>query len=149
MVTQSHTSASSSTGYGPSQLGSSRDYSYRPRFNGDEQSFDLWEVRFLSFMSIHDLKTTIAPATARFQNECAYITLVDLQLELLDSKSLCLVMNDAPNDGTEALEIFEHYQGRGPTTLEKSPDESVNDYLLRAETAMVWLRNTEEMAAMV
>ena len=77
---------------------------------------------------------------------------------LLDDKSLSLVMRDAENDGRKALKILrQYYAGTGKpriinlyttlTSLKKSNDESVMDYIIRAETAITALRKAGETPA--
>ena len=76
-------------------------------------------------------------------------------IQFLDDKSLSLIMRDAVDDGREALKIFRaHSAGTGKpriiflytelTSLVKSPDESVTDYVVRAEKASTALKNAGE-----
>ncbi|RXN12698.1 hypothetical protein ROHU_010038 [Labeo rohita] len=85
------------------------------------------------------------------KNEEAYAVLI----QLLDDKSLSLVMRDAADDGRKALQILkDHYAGKGKprvislytelTSLQKGVNETVTDYIIRAETAITALRNAEE-----
>lgn len=119
----------------------------------------MWETKFLAYLCLLGLKNTIlselsddddAEEDAK-KNEDAYAELV----QLLDDKSLSLVMRDAADDGREALKILrEHYAGKGKprvislytelTSLQKAVNESVTDYVIRAETAITALRNAEE-----
>ena len=75
-------------------------------------------------------------------------------IQLIDDRSLCLVMREANNDGKKALEILdEHYVGKSKpriislyttlTTLSLK-DESVTDYLIRAESASAALKTAGE-----
>ena len=77
-------------------------------------------------------------------------------IQLLDDRSLALVMRDARDDGKKALEILrEHYMSQGKpkvialytelTTLEKGREESTTDYVLRAEAAAAALKNSGEI----
>ena len=98
--------AENSTGYGPSRWG-------RLCFDGDEQKYEMWETRFLGYMRMKNLKSIILPASVDTQvdpakNEEAFAELI----QLLDDRSLALVMRDAKDDGEKALEILRcHYAG--------------------------------------
>lgn len=76
-------------------------------------------------------------------------------IQFLDDKSLSLVMQEAANDGREALRILiVYYQGKGKpriislytefTSLQKSESESVTKYVIRAETAITALRHIKK-----
>ena len=76
-------------------------------------------------------------------------------IQFLDDKSLALVMRDAQVDGRKALKILRaHYAGTGKprvislytelTSLVKSEQETVTDYVIRTETAATALRNAGE-----
>ena len=80
------------------------------------------------------------------KNEEAFAELI----QFLDDKSLSLVMRDALDDGRKSLNILRsHYAGNSKpriialytelTSLVKQPNESVTDYIIRAETAAVAL----------
>lgn len=92
-----------STGYGPRKEFGSRWN--RLCFDGDEKNYELWETKFLAHLRLLSLKKTIlseppdedgdgAEEDAK-KNEDAYAELV----QLLDDKSLSLVMRDAADDG--------------------------------------------------
>ena len=140
------------TGYGPSH-GSGR-YA-RLMFDGDERKYEQWEVKFLGYMRLQKLKDTIVPPpdtdVDAAKNEEAFAELI----QFLDDKSLSLVMRDAKDDGKKALGILrQHYAGSGKpriislytelTSLVKRSDESVTDYVIRAETAAAALNNADE-----
>ncbi|KAI5621190.1 hypothetical protein C0J50_19125 [Silurus asotus] len=134
-----------------------RTYSLpRLMFDGDESKYELWETKMLGHFLLSGLKDTVLRepqseteiAADAKKNADAYAELI----LLLDDKSLSLFMRDAPNDGRKALEILRgYYAGKGKpriisfytmlTSLQKANDESVMDYIIRAETAITALRN--------
>eukprot|EP00795_Rhopilema_esculentum_P006613 gene6613-12151_t len=104
-------------------------------------------------MKLRNLKTTILSDedVNPSKNEEAFAELI----QFLDDKSLSLIMRDAVDDGRNALKILRaHYAGTGKpriislytelTSLIKSPEESVTDYVIRAEKAFTALKNAEE-----
>lgn len=138
------------TGYGP-----------RPRiiFDGEERYYELWEVKFLGFLKIRGLDDVtkdldeINPGfeISEKKNSEVYAELV----QVLDDRSLSLIIRDAANDGRAALRILrQHYLPKGKprvitlytelTSLSKSSSESVTDYIIRAETAAALLKMAGE-----
>ncbi|KAJ7986680.1 hypothetical protein DPEC_G00342410 [Dallia pectoralis] len=100
------------TGYGPRKEFGSRWN--RLCFDGDEKNYELWETKFLAHLRLLSLKSTILSEPPNDdgveedpeKNEDAYAELI----QLLDDKSLSLVMRDAADDGRKALKILrEHY----------------------------------------
>ncbi|KAK3784416.1 hypothetical protein RRG08_039417 [Elysia crispata] len=86
------------------------------------------------------------------QNEEASAELI----QVLDDRSLSLIIRDAKNDGRKALTILRnHYRPTGKprvitpytqlTSLVKSKQESITDYIIRAETAASCLRDAREL----
>lgn len=85
------------------------------------------------------------------KNREAYAELV----QCLDNKSLSLVMRDAKRNGRKALAILrEHYAGKDKprvvslhcelSSLQKASNETVTDYIIRAETIFTSLRRADE-----
>ena len=137
-------SSSYSTGYGPRA---------RLLFDGDEEKYELWEVKFLGHLRIHKLHNVLTQDVPDAdKNARVYAELV----QLLDDTSLSLVIREAADDGKKALQILrEHYLGTSKpriislytelTTLKKAEDESVTEYLIRAEKAATSLKNAKEI----
>ncbi|GFO13972.1 CCHC-type Zinc finger, nucleic acid binding protein a [Plakobranchus ocellatus] len=141
------------TGYGPSA-----NRTFRILFDGDERKFSLWETKFLGFImrvrNLHsvfkDLSNQDTPVVAN-KNEEAYAKLV----QVLDDRSLSLIIRDAREDGRKALQILHnHYRPTGKprvitlynelTSLIKLKHESITDYIIRAETSAASLRDAGE-----
>ena len=131
----------SSTGYG--HQGTSAHQ--RLLFNGDAEKYEQWEIKMLAYMKLRKLKDTILPdsdvETTADKKEEAFSELV----QLLDDRSLNLIMRDAKDDGRAALEILRnHYAGCGKqriislytslTSLNKSSQESLTDYVTAASS---------------
>ena len=84
----------------------------------------------------------------RKKNEEVYAEII----QFLDDRSLSLIMRDATDNGRKAFQILrDYYAGKGKprmytalTSLQKSTDESVTDYIIRAEATVTALRNAEE-----
>ena len=136
----------SSTGYGPSSA------RCRLQFDGDESKYELWEVKFLGYMRLQKLSEVITGIkTNDAKNAEAFAELV----QLLDDKSLSLVIRECKDDGKKALDTLrEHYLGQTKpriislyttlTSLKMNPEENVTDYIIRAETAATRLNNAGE-----
>jgi len=145
-----------STGYGPRHsYGHGQGRYARLCFDGDERHYEQWQVKFLRYMRLQKLKDTILPPEGAEidadKSEEAFAELIQFP----DEKSLSLIMRDARDDGKKALEILRaHYAGSGKpriialytelTSLVKQPNESVTDYVIRAETAAAALKNVGE-----
>ena len=111
-------------------------------------------MKFLGYMRLQKLKDVILSEEEdvdQEKNEEAFAELI----QFMDDRSLSLVMRDAVNDGRAALKILrEHYAGASTpriislytelTSLVKKNEESVTDYVIRAETAAAALKNAGE-----
>lgn len=130
-------------------------------FDGKEEKYDVWEIRFLSYLHSLKLKETVLNeptsqeaadiAADAKKNEDCYAELV----RHIDDKSLSLIRHDAPDDGRKALKILkEHYSGRSKpriihlyatlSRLRMGDAETVTDYLIRAEDAISALKDAGE-----
>ena len=135
----------SSTGYGPRRI----------LFDGDDQRYEIWELRFLGYMRLKKLHDVItATVTTQPNEEKNKIAFAEL-LQCLDDKSISLIMREAKDDGRKALVILrKHYLLRGKpriialytelTSLVKKPSETITDYIIRAENASSQLDLAEE-----
>ena len=143
--------SNNSTGYGPRN---------RLYYSGNSNDYPIWETRFLSYLYTQnkDVYTAILPKGEAANhkdhaehNHCAYAELA----QVLDARSLQLIMTDASNDGRTALAILrKHYQSTEKprvlslyeelTTLRMQDNEDTTDYLIRAETAVTGLRAAKE-----
>ena len=142
---------STSTGYGPSTSG-------RPIFDGNEERYELWEVKFLGHLRIQKLHDAILPENEGGSRDVDADKNAEAFAELslsIDDRSLSLILRDAKNDGRKALSLLRaHYLSRSETrviglymeltSLRKDIDENLTDYIVRGETAAAQLRNTGE-----
>ena len=135
------------TGYGPLKS---------LRFSGDEEDFELWSVKFKAYLRLNKLHKILEGETAGDEDKNAevYATLV----QALDDKSLNLIIRDAADDGRKSFAILEeHYLGKSKpkiislycelTSLRKNEDESVTDYIIRAERASTRLKQADEVVS--
>ena len=133
-----------SIGYGPRA---------RLLFDGDENQYDLWEVRFLGYLQLQGLKSVVLSTDADIdadKNEKVFSEMV----QVLDEKSLCLIMNDAADDGRAALKILRsHYKGSGkPRVLTlytnlcnlQMGTKSLTEYVSKAERLSTNLKSCNE-----
>ena len=147
-----HPPSQSSTGYGRRL----RNY-----FDGDENKYEIWEVKFLASLRLSkllDVVTRPAGTDGPEENDVDVARNADVFAEIvqcLDDRSLTLVMRDAKDDGRKAIEILrEHYVGKGKprvialytelTSLKMSEDCGLTDYVLKAETAATSLKSAGE-----
>ena len=122
-------------------------------FDGNENNYELWEVKFLGYMRLQKLHEVVVrvegekdvPDAGKLANAFAEL------VQCLDDRSLALVIREAKDDGRKALQVLrEHYQGKGKpriialytelTSLEMKEGESTTDYILRAEKAATALK---------
>ena len=135
---------SSVTGYGPSRL----------MFDGDENNYEMFEIKFMGHLHRLKLKAELKKEDGEIdpqKNEDIFAELV----QVLDDRSLALIMRDAKDDGKKALKILrEHYLSQGKpkiialytdlSTLRKHEGEDVTGYVIRAEKSIAALRNCGE-----
>lgn len=129
MAERPETNLHNPTGYGPRPIMNSR----RPTtFDGDERNFEIWILKFVSYLRIRglDLNTDDASVNAEIFDEL---------IQVLDDRSISLIMRDAVDDGKASIKILkEHYQPKGKarvitlytelTSLTKGHLESVRLY---------------------
>ena len=141
-----------STGYGPSA--SLSKYS-RLIFDGDERKYEQWEVKLLGYMRLQKLRDTILAADEDEIDDDKNAEAFAELIQFLDDKSLSLVMRDAADDGRQALKILRsHYASPSTprvislytelTSLVKRSDETVTDYVIRADTTAAALKSAGE-----
>ena len=134
------------TGYGPRA---------RLIFDGDERKYELWEVRFLGHMRVQKMYDAISEKDDEKVDQTKNAEVFAELVQLLDDRSLSLVMRDALHDGRKALSILRtHYMPKGKprvitlytelTSLHKDENTSVTDYVLRAEGIAAALRDAGE-----
>ena len=139
-----------STGYGPRSC-------HKLHFDGNEERYELWEAKFISYLRIKKLHRVVEQDDGEDEDDNAsHNALVYAELmQFLDEKCATLIFRDAKNDGKKAMKILrEHYLGSSEprimslyselASLKMSNSESVTDYLLRAETSASRLTAVDE-----
>ena len=117
---------------------------YGPRskllFSGDQEHYELWEVKFLAHLRLCKLLSVIenddgSEATSEGDGEKNKTVFAEL-VQYLDDKSLSLIIRDAKNDGRKSIKILrDHYLGSSKpriislycelTSLKKVNEETV------------------------
>ena len=81
-------------------------------FNGDESKYELWEVKFLGYLKIHQLHELILSLTV--QTDLDFVEKDAELIQFLDDTSLSVVIREAQDNGKKALAILrEHYLPKG------------------------------------
>ena len=109
-----------STGYGPSG---------RLLFNGEEENYKIWEMKFLAYMRTKELRNAIDPdatgIVAVASRERAFAELV----QVLDDRSLNLIMSDAEGDAKTAMLILrDHYAGTSEQRILRSAMSPISTF---------------------
>ena len=143
--------ATSRTGYGPS----ASIYSTLC-FDGDDAKFELWEIKFISFLRLEGLSQYLEPdVTVDDEYHSKNSEIFARLTQFLDDKSLSIILRDAKDDGKASLKILrEHYIGSSKpkiislytelTSMQLKDDENTTDYVIRAEKAVNALKNAGE-----
>ena len=94
---------SAGTGYGPS-------ISKKLLFDGDEEKYDLWEIKFLSHLRLRKLSLDESDDRTSAEFIAKNADIFAKIVQVLDDESLQLVMRDAVNDEEKSLKILQdHY----------------------------------------
>ena len=124
-------------------------------FDGDSEKWEEWEVKFLAYLNLKKLKKVVmqdgGPTTAAKLEE-AFSELV----QVLDSRSLHLVMRDARDNGREAMRILRnHYAGRGKQrivslyknlcNMKMKDGMNLTDYIIKGESVAAALKSAGEV----
>lgn len=133
------------TGYGPRMTGSNsrKNNLY---FDSEYDSFELWETKFLGHMRLQKLNEVFEEEDETRVNESKNKDAFAELVQVLDNRSLGMIIRDAKHNGRKALEILrEHHVGKSEnriiglytelTTMKLRPDQDVTDYIICAETA--------------
>ena len=152
-----HQPSHNPTGYGPSNASmKNRVHRSRPIFNGDESNFEIFEVKFLSYLRLCGLYNVTQDTNSENENDDELNAEVFAELiQCLDDRSINLIIRDARDNGRKAIEILSlHYRPKGKarvitlytelTSLQMNGIESVTDYVVRAEIITAALREADE-----
>ena len=114
-------------------------------FDGNEDRYELWEVKFLSFMRTQKLYDIFVPSSDERE----------LDGPMFGRPKPISDYPRSKDDGRKALKVLrEHYQGNGKrvialytelTSLRKGENETTTDYIISAETAATALKTVEEV----
>ncbi|XP_067930528.1 uncharacterized protein [Watersipora subatra] len=148
-------SINTSTGYGP------RNHLF---YSSNPTDYQMWETRFTNYLYTLDIKLYKAALPKEdsvqdeedfhISNRRTYAELV----QVLDERSLQLIMANAANDGRKALRVLRQYYASTEkprvlslyeelTTLRLNDTEDITGYLIRAERAATGLRTSGEQTS--
>ena len=105
------------------------------------------------------LKVIVAPDSEDVDEENNAEEYAEL-IQFLDDRNLSLIMRDATDDGRKVLKILRnHFRGSSTpriislstelTSLVKRPDETITDYIIKAEALASVLRHAKEKSRTV
>lgn len=122
-------------------------------FDGNEKNYKLCEVKFIGYLHTLKLKNELKKKNIyQAKNE----EILSQLIEILDERSLALIMRDANDNGQKVIQILrERYMGQEKPKiiviykellmLTKEQEEDLTDYILCAEKAVAALRNSSEV----
>ena len=154
MNQNNHQHNAAPTGYAPSASMKNRVHRSRPIFNGNESNFEIFEVKFLSYLRLCGLYEVTQNPDSENDVELNAEVFAEL-IQCLDDRSINLIIRDARDNGRKSLEILSlHYRPKGKarvitlytelTSLQKNDIETVTDYVVRAEIITAALREADE-----
>ena len=123
-------------------------------FTGDPEQFELWSVKFKGLIRIHKLHTILNTPLSSSVDGDKNAEIFAILVQHLDDKSINLIIRDALDKGREAYHILQnHYLGTTKprilslytelTSLIMKNEETVTDYIVRAETAASRLKSAQ------
>ena len=122
-------------------------------FSGEAQDYELWSIKFKGLIRLHNLHAELDGTTNDAEKNAKIFAYL---VQCLDDNSINLIIRDCENLGREAFKLLtDHYMGGTKpriislytelTALNKRDNESITEYLLRAETAAARLKQAEEV----
>ena len=149
---QQNPAINSSTGYGPSGAGACS--SRRLYFNGGNDNYELWEVKFLGRMRLQKLIKVFEDDETDVDADDNANAFAEL-IQFIDDRSLSLVIREAKNNGRKSLGILrEHYMSKSKnrvialytelTSMKLQDGQEITDYIIKAEAASTALTEMGE-----
>lgn len=122
-------------------------------FDGDGEKFEVWEAKFRGYLTTKELDGVLLEGSTpeASKNKQVYAELI----QLLDDRSIALILRDAADKGKEALQILRNYYlgaskprvislYKKLSTLKLGGDEQLVDYIIRAEAVTAALKKAGE-----
>ena len=107
-------------------------------FDGDGDKYEVWEAKFRGYLTTKKLDGVLTKTSPTAdENEEVYAELI----QLLDDRSIALILRDAADKGKETLDILRNYYlgtskprvislYKKLTTLRLAGDEELIDYII-------------------